>query len=62
MFLNWFSVVTVAEFLFQNLLEAIETLKSVYGTTLDYKLQTAECASRCAINKWSYNMYTSYIQ
>jgi len=52
----------VAKFLFLNWVEAIEALKPMYGTTLDYRLQTAESGSRCAINKWNYNMYTSYIQ
>jgi len=52
----------VAEFLFQNWVEAIETLKPMYGTTLEYRRQTAENVSRCAISKCGYNMYTSCIQ
>jgi len=52
----------VAEIFFQNWVEAIETLKPMFGATLDYRLQTAESVSRCAINKWCYNMYASYIQ
>jgi len=52
----------VADLWVQNWVEAIEVLKPKYGTTLDYRLQALESVSRCAINRTSSNMYTSYIQ